>query len=82
MAGVGGMIRAAVTRVRDAHKFVKKLGASGDHCGDPLSVQFFDSLHMDFVSCSPHHVPVAKLSAAQSHIVDTKRKQSTSPRLF
>ena len=45
-----------------------KIGVCGEHAGDSKSVKYFDSLGLDYVSCSPYRIPVAKVAAAQSHI--------------
>ncbi len=45
-----------------------KLGICGEHGGDPASIQFFDKVGLDYVSCSPYRVPVARLAAAQAAI--------------
>jgi pyruvate,orthophosphate dikinase len=43
-----------------------KLGICGEHGGDPASIQFFEQVGLDYVSCSPFRVPVARLAAAQA----------------
>jgi pyruvate,orthophosphate dikinase len=43
-----------------------KLGICGEHGGDPESVRFFDEIGLDYVSCSPYRVPIARLAAAQA----------------
>jgi pyruvate,orthophosphate dikinase len=43
-----------------------KLGICGEHGGDPESVRFFDEVGLDYVSCSPYRVPIARLAAAQA----------------
>jgi pyruvate,orthophosphate dikinase len=45
-----------------------KLGACGEHGGDPDSIQFFQMAGLDYVSCSPYRVPVARVAAAQAAI--------------
>ena len=45
-----------------------KLGICGEHGGDPQSIHFFNSVGLDYVSCSPPRVPVARLAAAQAAI--------------
>ena len=47
---------------------MEQVGVSGIHCGDPLSVIFFDRLGVDSVCCCPSRIPVAKIAAAQAHI--------------
>jgi pyruvate,orthophosphate dikinase len=64
-AGVGRLIRVAVNEGREARPNIK-LGICGEHGGDPSSVEFCHSLGLDYVSCSPFRVPVARLSAAQA----------------
>jgi pyruvate,orthophosphate dikinase len=43
-----------------------KLGICGEHGGDPASIQFFERVGLNYVSCSPYRVPVARLAAAQA----------------
>jgi pyruvate,orthophosphate dikinase len=43
-----------------------KLGICGEHGGDPSSIHFFEKVGLDYVSCSPYRVPVARLAAAQA----------------
>ena len=43
-----------------------KIGICGEHGGDPSSIQFFEQVGLDYVSCSPYRVPVARLAAAQA----------------
>jgi pyruvate,orthophosphate dikinase len=43
-----------------------KLGICGEHGGDPASIEFFEKVGLDYVSCSPYRVPVARLAAAQA----------------
>ena len=43
-----------------------KLGICGEHGGDPASIKFFEKVGLDYVSCSPYRVPVARLAAAQA----------------
>jgi pyruvate,orthophosphate dikinase len=63
--GVGELIKIAVERGRKANPALK-IGICGEHGGDPRSIEFFDSLDFDYVSCSPFRVPIARLSAAHS----------------
>ena len=51
-----------------------QVGASGIHAGDPASIQFFDALGMDYVSCPAEKLPTAKIAAAQAHIEAINRK--------
>ena len=63
--GVGELIKIAIKRARKAHSDMK-FGVCGEHGGDARSVEFFDQLGLDYVSCSPYRVPVARLAAAQA----------------
>ncbi len=63
--GVGELIRIAVERGRGANPDLK-LGICGEHGGDPKSVHFCHEIGLDYVSCSPYRVPVARLAAAQA----------------
>ncbi len=67
--GVGELIKIAVERGRSANPNLK-IGICGEHGGDPRSIEFFDSLGFDYVSCSPFRVPIARLSAAHSSLKD------------
>jgi len=63
--GVGELVRLAVQRGRAARPEIK-LGICGEHGGDPASVAFFHQVGLDYVSCSPYRVPIARLAAAQA----------------
>ena len=63
--GVGELIRIAVERGRATRKNLK-LGICGEHGGDPASIKFCHDSELDYVSCSPFRVPVARLAAAQA----------------
>ena len=63
--GVGQLVRIGTERGRSA-KPELKIGVCGEHGGDPASIRFFDSLGLQYVSCSPYRVPVARLAAARS----------------
>src|SRR5438034_1463609 len=63
--GVGDLMRIAVDRGRST-KPELKLGICGEHGGDPKSVTFCHGLGLDYVSCSPYRVPLARLAAAQA----------------
>jgi pyruvate,orthophosphate dikinase len=65
--GVGEIIKFACERGRNARPDIA-LGVCGEHGGDPDSIQFFEETGLDFVSCSPFRVPIARLAAAQSTI--------------
>ena len=63
--GVGELIRIATQRGRKVRKGLK-LGICGEHGGDPASVAFCHEIGLDYVSCSPYRVPIARLAAAQA----------------
>jgi pyruvate, orthophosphate dikinase len=62
--GVGALMRIAVAKGRRTHKDLE-MGICGEHGGDPKSVAFCHEIGLDYVSCSPYRVPIAKLAAAQ-----------------
>jgi pyruvate,orthophosphate dikinase len=64
-SGVGQLVEIAVTKGRSARPDIK-LGICGEHGGDPASIEFFEKVGLDYVSCSPFRVPVARLAAAQA----------------
>jgi pyruvate,orthophosphate dikinase len=63
--GVGQLVQIAVDKGRRARPGIK-LGICGEHGGDPASIRFFEKVGLDYVSCSPYRVPVARLAAAQA----------------
>jgi pyruvate,orthophosphate dikinase len=65
--GVGQLVDIAVTRGRQSRPDIK-LGICGEHGGDPSSIHFFEKVGLDYVSCSPYRVPVARLAAAQARL--------------
>jgi pyruvate,orthophosphate dikinase len=70
VSGVGDLMRIAVERGR-ATKPDLKLGICGEHGGEPKSVAFCHELGLDYVSCSPYRVPLARLAAAQAALAET-----------
>jgi pyruvate,orthophosphate dikinase len=66
-AGVGKLVKLAVDLGRRAKQDLK-VGVCGEHGGDPDSILFFQSAGLDYVSCSPYRVPIARLAAAQAAI--------------
>ncbi len=70
--GVGDLIRIAAERGRAARPNVK-LGICGEHGGDPASIQFCESIGLDYVSCSPYRVPIARLAAAQAALGEREK---------
>ena len=67
--GVGELVRIGVERGRAARADLK-LGICGEHGGDPASVRFCHEVGLDYVSCSPYRVPIARLAAAQAALRD------------
>ena len=65
--GVGQLVRLGTDRGRSANKKLK-VGVCGEHGGDPDSIRFFRTCNLDYVSCSPYRVPVARLAAAQAEL--------------
>ena len=68
-SGVGALMRMAVDAGREARPGLE-VGICGEHGGDPESIAFCHSLGLDYVSCSPFRVPVARLAAAQAAITE------------
>ncbi|HEB84918.1 MAG TPA: pyruvate, phosphate dikinase, partial [Bacteroidetes bacterium] len=66
-AGIGELVHIAVEKGRKANPDLH-LGICGEHGGDPDSIDFFHRVGLDYVSCSPFRVPIARLSAAQAAI--------------
>jgi pyruvate,orthophosphate dikinase len=71
--GVGQLVRLATERGRAARKNLK-VGICGEHGGDPSSIAFCHEVGLDYVSCSPFRVPVARLAAAQAAIAATETR--------
>ncbi len=67
VSGVGLLIRQAIEAARTTNAYIK-LGICGEHGGDPDSIRFFERVGIDYVSCSPYRIPVARLAAAQATI--------------
>ena len=64
---VGKLISSSVTDGKNSNTSIK-IGVCGEHAGDPKSIQFFNSLDIDYISCSPYRIPTARLAAAQAQI--------------
>ena len=69
--GVGELVRIGVEKGRST-KPELKIGICGEHGGDPLSVEFCHNLGLNYVSCSPYRVPIARLAAAQAVLKEKK----------
>ena len=70
--GVGELVQLAAERGRSAREDLK-LGICGEHGGDPASIAFCEKTGLDYVSCSPYRVPIARLAAAQSYLQTRKK---------
>ena len=66
-AGVGLLVKIGVQKGRSVKKDLK-IGVCGEHGGDPASIRFFHEVGLDYVSCSPYRVPIARLAAAQAQL--------------
>jgi pyruvate, orthophosphate dikinase len=71
-AGVGELVQIAAERGRAARPGLK-LGICGEHGGDPASIRFCQQVGLDYVSCSPYRVPIARLAAAQATLAGERR---------
>jgi pyruvate,orthophosphate dikinase len=78
--GVGELMRIAVERGRKTRPYMK-LGICGEHGGDPSSVEFCHELGLDYVSCSPYRLPIARLAAAQAALREpaAERPRASTP---
>ena len=72
-SGVGELVKIAVERGRKGRPKIK-LGICGEHGGDPDSIRFCHDTGLDYVSCSPFRVPVARLAAAQAALAPARDK--------
>lgn len=72
--GVGELVKLAAERGRRTRTGIK-LGICGEHGGDPASIGFCESVGLDYVSCSPFRVPIARLAAAQAALGAVKQKE-------
>ncbi|MEO8905214.1 MAG: putative PEP-binding protein, partial [Polyangiaceae bacterium] len=72
IAGVGELMRIAVEKGRVARSEIS-IGVCGEHGGDPRSIEFCEQLGLNYVSCSPFRVPIARVAAAQAALRRTKR---------
>lgn len=71
--GVGQLIEIAKDKGRGENSALK-LGICGEHGGDPLSIAFCEKIGLDYVSCSPYRVPIARLAAAQAALRESQEK--------
>jgi len=73
--GIGELIKMGITRGRSTNKKLE-VGICGEHGGEPKSVEFCHKVGMDYVSCSPFRVPIARLAAAQAVLKDKPAKKA------
>jgi pyruvate, orthophosphate dikinase len=72
--GVGGLMKWAIAKGRETRPKIK-IGICGEHGGDARSVKFCHDAGLDYVSCSPYRVPVARLAAAQAVLASRKKRK-------
>lgn len=65
--GVGELMQIAIKRARHTKPRIK-IGVCGEHAGDPESIEFFHKIGLDYISCSPYRIPIARIAAAQAKI--------------
>jgi len=70
--GVGQLVEMGVQRGRSMRPNLK-IGVCGEHGGDPDSIDFFHRVGLDYVSCSPYRVPIARLAAAQAELRNPRK---------
>ncbi len=73
--GVGQLVDMAAQRGRSTRADIK-LGVCGEHGGDPSSIAFFEQVGLDYISCSPYRVPIARLAAAQEALKQGKKSKA------
>lgn len=76
--GVGQLVRMGAEKGRQTRKDIK-LGICGEHGGDPESIAFCETVGLDYVSCSPFRVPIARLAAAQAYIRKNHKESQKQP---
>ena len=79
LAGVGQLVHLAVQKGRSVRKGLK-MGICGEHGGDPASVEFFHTIGLDYVSCSPYRVPIARLAAAHAVLKEQMANEQRASR--
>ena len=75
--GVGELLKIAIEKSRN-QKPSLKIGICGEHGGDPQSIDFFYNLGLDYISCSPYRIPIARLSSAQATISQEERSYANT----
>lgn len=71
--GVGQLVKMAAEKGRSTRPDIK-LGICGEHGGEPTSVEFCHNIGLNYVSCSPYRVPIARLAAAQAKLKEENKK--------
>jgi len=79
--GVGQLVRMGTEKGRMANKNLK-VGICGEHGGDPSSIHFCHQIGLDYISCSPFRVPIARLAAAQAVIQENEAKKKTKSKAY
>ncbi|HZN45227.1 MAG TPA: putative PEP-binding protein, partial [Nitrospiraceae bacterium] len=74
--GVGALMRMAISGGRKSRPDIK-LGICGEHGGDPSSIEFCHQIGLDYVSCSPYRVGIARLAAAQATLTEQDNRKAT-----
>ena len=69
--GVGSLVKFSSDLAKNTNSNIE-LGVCGEHAGNPLSIEFFNKLNIDYISCSPYRIPTARLAAAQAAIKTKK----------
>jgi pyruvate,orthophosphate dikinase len=77
--GVGALMRMAVAKGRSVHRDLK-VGICGEHGGEPSSVEFCHTIDLNYVSCSPYRVPVARLAAARAALAEQRASAASKPK--
>jgi pyruvate,orthophosphate dikinase len=72
--GVGWLVKFSAVKGRTANADLS-LSVCGEHGGDPESIKFFDAIGLDYVSCSPFRVPVARMARAQAALLRRRKSQ-------
>ncbi len=72
--GVGELVRMGIEKGRKTRKKLK-VGICGEHGGEPSSIEFCHKVGMNYVSCSPYRVPIARLAAAHAALKVEKKKK-------
>ncbi len=74
--GVGSLIKTAIEKGKESNRNLS-FGVCGEHAGDPESIEFFNNAGLDYISCSPYRIPIARIAAAQSKIKSLKGKNKS-----